>query len=49
MAKHDSARTKLLEIRASSEDAWEDLKVSAEKIWNEVKTGISTANSRFNS
>ncbi|MFZ1614410.1 MAG: hypothetical protein WAT51_09585 [Holophaga sp.] len=49
VAKHDSARTKLLEIRASSEDAWEDLKVSAEKIWNEVKSGISTANSRFSS
>lgn len=33
VAKHDSAKIKMLEIRASSEDAWESLKVSAEKIW----------------
>lgn len=45
--QHKEAKAKLLEIRAASEDAWEDLKEGAEKAWDEIKTSFNHANSRF--
>ena len=45
--KHDSARTKLRELRAAGDDAWEDLKTGAERAWTEVKASFSSADSRF--
>ena len=45
--KQDAARTKLQEIRAAGDDAWEDLKTGAEKVWADVKTAFQSSVSRF--
>jgi hypothetical protein len=45
--KQDEARTKLQELRAAGDDAWEDLKTGAEKIWADVKTAFQSSVSRF--
>jgi len=45
--KQDEARTKLQELKTSSDEAWEDVKAGAEKIWSEVKTAYHDAASRF--
>jgi hypothetical protein len=45
--KHDAARTKLRELRAAGDDAWEDLKTGAENVWTEVKTSFNSAVSKF--
>ena len=45
--KQDAARTKLQELRAAGDDAWEDLKTGAENVWTEVKTAFQSAASRF--
>ena len=43
----DVARTKLQELRTSSDDAWEDLKKGAEYVWADVKTAFNSAATRF--
>jgi len=45
--KHTAAKTKLLELRAATEDGWEGLKTDAENVWNDVKSALSSAASRF--
>ena len=45
--KRDEARTKLQELKTAGDDAWEDVKAAAEKIWTEFKTGYHEATSRF--
>lgn len=45
--KHADAKTKLLELRAATEDGWEGLKTDAEKVWNDVKSAFTSAASRF--
>jgi predicted aldo/keto reductase-like oxidoreductase len=35
--KHDEAAGRLRGLKASSDDAWEDLKTSTEKAWTEFK------------
>lgn len=45
--KHDEARTKLQELKAASDEAWEDLKTGAEKAWTEVRTAFHGAASKF--
>jgi chromosome segregation ATPase len=45
--KQDEARTKLQELKTSSDEAWDDVKAGAEKIWSEVKTAYHDAASRF--
>jgi hypothetical protein len=45
--KLDAARTKLQELRTAGDDAWEDLKKGAEKVWTEGKTAFQSAASRF--
>lgn len=45
--KQDEAKTKLLELKAAGDEAWEDLKAGAEKAWAEVKTAYHDATSRF--
>jgi hypothetical protein len=37
----------LQELRAASDDAWEDLKTGAENVWTEVKTAFQNAATRF--
>ena len=45
--KQNVARTKLQELRAAGDDAWEDLKTGAENVWTEVKTAFNSAASKF--
>jgi multidrug resistance efflux pump len=45
--KQDAARTKLQELRAAGDDAWEDLKTGSEKVWADVKTAFQSSVSRF--
>ena len=45
--KHDEARTKLQELKAAGDEAWEDLKAGAENAWIEVKTAFHSAASKF--
>ncbi len=45
--KVDEAKPKLQELKAATDDAWEDLKSGAEKAWAEVKTAIDAAASKF--
>ena len=45
--KNDEARTKLQELKTSGDEAWEDLKIGAEKVWSEVKAAYHDASSRF--
>ena len=45
--KSDEARTKLQALKTSGDEAWEDLKIGAEKVWSEVKAAFHDASSRF--
>ena len=45
--RQDEAITKLHELKASGDDAWEDLKTGAEKAWAEVKAAFHDATSKF--
>jgi hypothetical protein len=45
--KQNEARTKLQELKAAGDEAWEDIKAGAEKAWAEVKTAFHDATSRF--
>jgi uncharacterized protein YfiM (DUF2279 family) len=45
--KHDEARTKLQELMAASDNAWEDLKTGAEDAWTEVKSAFHNAASKL--
>lgn len=46
-AKQHEAAQKLKEIEDASGDAWEKLKVSADKVWDDLRTGIAQAISKF--
>ena len=45
--KQETAMMKFQELRAASDDGWEDLKAGAEKAWAEVKTALQDAASKF--
>ena len=45
--KQNKARTKLQELKTSSDEAWEVVKTGAEKIWSEGKAAYHDAASRF--
>lgn len=46
-AKRDAAQTKLGEISAAGEEAWEILKTGAEGAWSELKSAVDSASARF--
>lgn len=46
-SKRDLARTKVLELRQRTEDAWEDLKGGTEKAWEEMRKTLDHITSRF--
>ena len=41
------ARSKLLELKNASDDAWEDLKAGMDSSWNIVGNALKSAASRF--
>jgi len=45
--KQNKAKTKLQELQAAGDEAWEAVKTGAEKAWAEVKTAYHDAASRF--
>jgi multidrug resistance efflux pump len=45
--KKDEAGAKLDVLKTAGDEAWEDLKIGAEKPWNEVKTAFHDAISKF--
>ena len=45
--KQNTAKDKLTELIAASDDAWEDLKAGAESAWLTLGDAVSNATSRF--
>ena len=45
--RQDEARAKLHELKASGDEAWEDMKSGAEKAWAEVRAAFHDAISKF--
>ena len=45
--KQEVAGTKLHELKAAGDEAWESLKTGAEKAWDEVKAAYHNAASKF--
>lgn len=45
--KQDEARIKLSALKASGDEAWEDLKRGAENVWGDVTTAFHSAVARF--
>jgi recombinational DNA repair ATPase RecF len=46
-AKQHAAAEKMKELGKASGEAWEQTKETADKIWEELKTGISNAQAKF--
>jgi predicted nucleic acid-binding Zn-ribbon protein len=45
--KRDAATKKLQELRGSSSDAWDALKVGAETAWTDLKNAVTAAKEKF--
>ena len=45
--KQDKAKTKLQELKAAGDEAWEAVKTGAEKAWADVMTAYNDAVSKF--
>lgn len=46
-AKHHSVSEKMKELSKASGEAWEQLRLTADKMWDELKHGLSEAQSKF--
>lgn len=46
-AKQHAASEKLKELGKATGDAWEQVKVTADKMWDDLKKGLSDAQSKF--
>lgn len=46
-AKQHAAAEKMKELGRASEETWEQAKETADKIWAELKAGISNAQAKF--
>ncbi len=46
-AKQRAASEKMQELGSASGEAWEQVKVTADKIWADLKSGIADAQSKF--
>lgn len=46
-AKQRVAAAKVKELDAASGEAWESVKVTSDKVWEDLKAGIGQAMSRF--
>lgn len=47
-AKQHTASEKMKELGKASGEAWEQVKVTADKIWDDLKAGVADAHSKFN-
>lgn len=46
-AKQRAASEKLQELGKASGDAWEQVKETADKLWDDLKTGVADAHAKF--
>lgn len=46
-AKQHAASEKMKELGKASGEAWEQVKVTADKIWDDLKVGVTEAHSKF--
>lgn len=46
-AKQQAAAEKIKELEAASGDAWETVKETAEKVWDDLRTGLAGVASKF--
>ena len=42
------ASQKMTEFEKTSGDAWDAVKTTADKIWDDIKSGVAAAHSKFN-
>lgn len=47
-AKQRAASEKMQELGNASGEAWEQVKITADKIWDDLKAGVTDARSKFN-
>jgi hypothetical protein len=46
-AKEHAAAEKMKELGKASEEAWDQVKVTADKVWDELKAGVAEAHAKF--
>ncbi len=46
-AKQHAVNEKMKELGKSSGEAWEQVKLTADKMWDDLKTGLSDTQSKF--
>jgi hypothetical protein len=46
-AQHHAASEKMKELGKASGEAWEQVKTTADKIWDDLKSGVADAHSKF--
>jgi hypothetical protein len=46
-AKQHSAAEKMQELGKSSGEAWDQVKMTADKMWDDLKAGVADAHSKF--
>jgi hypothetical protein len=46
-AQQHAASEKMKELGNATGEAWEQLKVTADKVWDDLKTGVADAHSKF--
>ncbi len=46
-AKQHAATEKMQELGKASGEAWEQVKVTADKIWDDLKSGVADAHAKF--
>jgi hypothetical protein len=46
-AQHMAASEKMKEFGKASGEAWEQVKITADKIWDDLKSGVADAHSKF--
>jgi len=46
-AQQHSASEKMQELGKASGEAWEQVKVTADKVWDDLKSGVADAHSKF--
>jgi recombinational DNA repair ATPase RecF len=46
-AQQQTASEKMKELGKASGDAWEQVKVTADKVWDDLKSGVADAHSKF--
>lgn len=46
-AHQQAATIKLHELETSSDEAWEQVKITADTVWHDLRTGLSSASAKF--